>query len=391
MLKPIILLISIFLSLSLNAQEFERTKSNLPEISEVRAVLDNSKGWVLQDNGSWLSEKNKILHYSSEQNRLADPLQKLGRQNFDELELHEVLIGDEQYVVLVIKYVGGYFEFPALRQNFHKTQNAYYVVFPAKKLEEIISSVTTFNDPVAVNLDVFCSDDIIDFDPKLLSTQIAYNILRVAKMEEPSKFTMIFAAMPIILEGEKFFRFRYVTLFNKERIYQKYLLESNKSKHFERSYFEVPYQNFLDFFGSISVYQSSYNLQEPQNFNDFYNRGILRYERANYEGALSDFRSALKHKPDTDFWTLYAYMGSTQHQLKNYTAAIRSFEKAILLEPTYPQQKKAWIKNFYNRGLSYLMLCNKEEACTDFQKAKSLGLDDKEALKVIKKNCKGKF
>lgn len=391
MFRTIILLLSFLWGFASYAQEIARAQSNLPEISEVRATIDDANGWVLQDNGSWLSAKNRILLYNSEHNRYANAFQKLGIQNFETLELQEVLIGDEQYIVFVIKYIGGSFEFPALRQNFHQTKNARYVVFHASKLESIMKSAETFNEPVAVNLDVYCSDNIIDYDKKQLTTQIAYNILRVEKMEEPSKFTMILAVMPVIVNGEKLFRFRYINLFNQESIYQKYLLPANKDKHFERSYFEMPFQSFIDFFGAIQVHKSSFDIQNPKNFKDFYERGLLRYERKNYEGALDDFRAALKLKPETDFWLIYAIMGSTQHQLKNYKAAIRSFEKAIILEPQDAEEKLAWIRNYYNRGLSYLMLNNKEEACADFQHAFSLGLADEEALKVIKKSCKGKY
>ncbi len=391
MRKIFIILISFFFSFALYSQEIERFESNLPVISEIRALLSEASGWVLQDNGSWLSKKNKIMLYNAEQNLNADQLQELGIQNFDQLELREVLIGDEQYAVLTIKYTGGYFEFPALRQNFHKTENAHYIVFHADKIDEILSQSSTFNEASAVNLDLFCSEDIIDYDDKQLTTQIAYNILRVSKMKEPSKFTMIFAAMPVIVNGEKFFRFRYVNLFNQESIYQKYLLPENKTKHFEQSYFEVSYQTFIDFFSSIKVRKSNFNLLEPSSFDDFYKRGVLRYERGNYEGALIDFREALRQNPDTDFWNLYALMGSTQHQLQSYNSAIRSFEKAIILEPEDPQEKQSWIRNYYNLGLSHLMLKNKTEACSNFQQAKSLGIVDKKALKVIKKNCKGKL
>ncbi|MBN2237576.1 MAG: hypothetical protein JW729_08440 [Bacteroidales bacterium] len=391
MKNQILILLVMFLSYNSLAQEIERSKSNLPTISEVTAIMEYATGWVLQDNGRWLDEPNKILLYDSEQNRYADPLQKLGRQNFKQLELREVLIGDEQYIVLVIKYTGGSFEFPALRENFHKTNNARYVVFHAIKLQEILSAINQFNEPVAINLDVFCSDNIIDFDNKQLPTQIAFNILRVAKMEEPSKFTMIFAIMPVIVNGEKLFRFQYVNLFNQESIYQKYLLPANKSKHFERSYFEVPFQDFIDFFGSVTVKSPNFNLQEPSSFSDYFKRGLLRFERANYIGALTDFRAALKQNPDTDSWLLYAYLGSTQHQLENYNGAIRSFEKAILLEPSDETEHQAWIKNYYNRGLTNLMLGNKQEACNDFKQAKDLGLTDETALKLIKKQCKGKF
>lgn len=391
MRKSIILFLSLFISLAAIAQEIERTESNLPEISDALAVLDDATGWVLQDNGSWLSEKNKILLYSSEQNLNADPHQKLGRQNFRKLELREVLIGDEQYLVLIIEYTDGYFEFPELRQNYQKTENARYIVFKASKLSEIAEQKSTFNEPFAINLDVFCSDDIINFDKKLLTTQIAYNILRVAKMEETSKFTMILAVMPTIVNGVKLFRFRYIDLFNQASIYQKYLLPANKHRLFESSYFEVPYQTFIDFISAPNIQQTDFNLLNPSTFNDFYQRGVLRFERNNFERALSDFRAALKQKPDTDYWHLYALMGSTLHQLKNYNAAIRAFEKAILLKPKDEKQYQNWIRNYYNLGLSYLMLENKKEACTNFHLAKIGGLQDEEALKVIKKNCRGKF
>ncbi|MDA3906602.1 MAG: hypothetical protein PF484_11055 [Bacteroidales bacterium] len=391
MKKSIIFLFSIFFSIGIFAQVIIRTKSNLPEISDIIAVLDDATGWVLQDNGSWLSAKNKILHFSSEQNLNADEMLKLGRQNFQQLELREVLVGDEQYAILIFKYAGGFFEFPVLRQNFHSNENALYIVFPAKKLNKILSLANDYNEPLAVNLDVFCSGDIINYDAKLLSTQIAYNISRVDKMEEPSQFTMILAVMPTIVNGEKLFRFRYINVFNQESLYRKYLLPANKNKHFKSSYFEVPYQHFIDFFGALTVQKTNFNILEPINFNDFYKRGVLRYERENYEGALNDFRAALRQKPDTDFWPLYALMGSTHHQLKNYNSAIRSFEKAIILGPKDTDQKQTWIRNYYNLGLSHLMLNNKADACSNFQKAKSGGLADDEAIKVIRKNCKGKY
>jgi tetratricopeptide (TPR) repeat protein len=388
MQKKLLLLLLVVFGLNSSAQEIERSSSNLPIISDIKATLDNATGWVLQDDGNWLSASNKILLYNSERNRYADALQKLGRQNFDQLELREVLIGDEQYVVLIIRYKAGSFEFPALRQNFHKTENVRYVVFPAEKLEEIKKAANSFNQPTAINLEVYCSDNIIGYDKKQLITQIAFNILRVTKMKEPSKFTMILALMPVIVNGEKLFRFRYLTLFNQKSIYKQYLLPANKGRHFERNYFEVPYQTLVDFFGSIHTYQSDFDILNPKTFQDFYKRGLLRYTRNNFQGALEDLRSALKQKPDTDFWLIYALMGSTQHQLGNYSAAIRSFDKAILLKPSDKKQMKAWVKNYYNRGLSYLLLDKKEEACADFQEAKSRGISDEDALKVIKKNCK---
>jgi len=207
-------------------------------------------------------------------------------------------------------------------------------------------------------------------------------------MEEPSQFTMIIAIMPVIVNGEKLLRFRYIHLFNQQSIYQKYLLPANKGKLFERSYFELPHNRFTQFLEGLNVFTPDFNLEAPQNYADYLKRGKLRYKRANYSGALSDFREAIKLMPDTSDWLLYALMGSSLHETGNYNGAIRAFDKAIMLEPTDAEQHTMWVKNYYNRGLSKLRLKQKNEACTDFTQAQNLGLSDEEALKVIKKSCK---
>jgi tetratricopeptide (TPR) repeat protein len=88
---------------------------------------------------------------------------------------------------------------------------------------------------------------------------------------------------------------------------------------------------------------------------------------------------------------LYAYLGSAQHELENYPAAIRAFDKAVLFEPTDPTQRPAWVRVYYNRGVSKYKMEDKLNACKDMNKAKKLGLNDEDALDHIKKLCKGKL
>ncbi|NOR88298.1 MAG: hypothetical protein GQ527_11885, partial [Bacteroidales bacterium] len=111
----------------------------------------------------------------------------------------------------------------------------------------------------------------------------------------------------------------------------------------------------------------------------------------NYGGALGDFNQAIKLQPENRFMMLYGYLGSTQHELENYSAAIRAFDKAILFEPKDPSQRPAWVRVYYNRGVSKLLMEDRMNACKDMNKAKKLGLHDEEALKHIKKLCKGKY
>lgn len=386
-------LIFIFLlfHILLFGQSVQRNQSNLPILSEEKAAIENAVGWILQDNGLWTSATGKILLLNSESNRNPDPIEKLGKDNFDKITIKEVLIGDDQFVVLTIYYTGGYFEFPDLRQGFKKTKNAEYFVFNAKKLDEILPVNIKYNEPYAVNLEVFAYDNLVDFDKKELDTKISYNILRTIELESKSQFTAVLAVMPVITNGKKFFRFRLVKLLNKKSIYQKYLLTENKDKLFTNSYYEVPYKNFVDFIGSINVIVPDFNVIQPETFVDYYKRGVMRYDRANYSGALNDFNQAIQLQPENRFMMLYAYLGSTQHELENFPAAIRAYDKAILFEPSDPSQRPAWVRVYYNRGVTKYLMEDKEKACMDMNKAKKLGLTDEEALKHIKQTCRGKL
>ncbi|OYT17619.1 MAG: hypothetical protein B7C24_01535 [Bacteroidetes bacterium 4572_77] len=360
-------------------------------MSEDKAIIESAMGWVLQDNGRWRSEKSKILLFSSEMNRNPDPLQKYGRDNFTKIILKEVLIEDEQYVILIIFYDGGYFEFPNLRQGFHKQKNAKYFVFDSRKIQEVFPEELRYNEPYAVNLSLFTYDDLIDYDPKELETKISYNVLKTSKTKEKPQFTLMLNLLPVSVDGKKYYRFRFLKLINKRNIYRKYLLDENKDKLFTHSYYELPMKEFVDFFSSIDIIDPDFDIYNPESFSDFYKRGVMRFDRGHYDKALSDFQEALKIDPETRFMMLYAYLGSTQHELGNYPKAIRAFDKAISLEPSELLMRQAWVRVYYNRGVTKYFMENKEDACRDMNTSKTLGLKDQDALIKIKKKCKGKL
>ena len=166
-----IIILIVFSQLLLSGQSVQRSQSNLPILSETKGELKNALGWVLQDNGLWKFANGKILLGNSERNINPSPMDKLGASNFQELLLKEVLVGDEQFVVLIRYYTGGYYVFPDLKQGFKKTKNAEYYVFNAKKLDNILPLKANFNDPYAVNLEVFAYDNLVSFDKKELDTR----------------------------------------------------------------------------------------------------------------------------------------------------------------------------------------------------------------------------
>jgi hypothetical protein len=92
-----ILLFSIFFAASYNtfklkAQIIERKEVNLPEISQPITKLKKAIGWTLQDNGQWISCNNCIPNTNADINKTNDPENKLGKHNFTEMQLREVLI-----------------------------------------------------------------------------------------------------------------------------------------------------------------------------------------------------------------------------------------------------------------------------------------------------------
>ena len=75
--------------------------------------------------------------------------------------------------------------------------------------------------------------------------------------------------------------------------------------------------------------------------------------------------------------------GTLDFYLENYQEAIISITKA--LECT-DKDKTFYTNSYYYRGMSYILLGNKEKGCVDLEKSKSLG--KKEAQEAIYKFCK---
>ncbi len=91
--------------------------------------MENADGWALQDNGIWLKGNNYIPNSNADVNRTNDPENKLGRHNFKKLELREVIIGGEQYMVLIFYSKAGKFEFETLREGWNDFESVAYYVF----------------------------------------------------------------------------------------------------------------------------------------------------------------------------------------------------------------------------------------------------------------------
>ena len=96
----------------------------------------------------------------------------------------------------------------------------------------------------------------------------------------------------------------------------------------------------------------------------FYNRGIDKYDRGDYYGAIADYTKAIEINPR--FADAYYNRGNLKRDLEDYYGAIADYTKAIEINPRY-------VEAIENRGFAKSKLKDYEGACMDYRKALSLG------------------
>jgi len=109
MKKILLFLAGLFSSVILLGQPIERTVGNLPIISEVKSSLELATGYSFQDNGEWISAQNRIPYKVAAYNKSNKIYYKLGSDNFELLQIRDVMVRNELYVVFTIQYKTGLF------------------------------------------------------------------------------------------------------------------------------------------------------------------------------------------------------------------------------------------------------------------------------------------
>ena len=71
-------------------------------------------------------------------------------------------------------------------------------------------------------------------------------------------------------------------------------------------------------------------------------------------------------------------MANVKIESRDFKGAIADFGKAVEIEPKFAEA-------YYNRGLTYIFIKEKETGCLDLSKAGELGIQ--KAYAVIKKYC----
>lgn len=114
--------------------------------------------------------------------------------------------------------------------------------------------------------------------------------------------------------------------------------------------------------GALRDYDEAIKL-EPDNYEYFLNRGLIKERMKDYPGALADYKKVISLKPDYEKgWLSH---GNVMVKLNKLTEAIEDYTTAIVYYADYGLA-------FYNRALTWHRLGKINEACSDLKRAKEL-------------------
>jgi tetratricopeptide (TPR) repeat protein len=332
--------------------------------------------------------ENRILYKPAKFNKSRKTYYRLGKDNFELLEIRDVMIENESYVVFIIKYKTGWYEFPILMQTWHWQDGLNYFVFKASKLKEVMPNKTEWDIPYIVNMDALCSGILIDYDEKTLNSTIAYSIQKTLDLKTISPHNLLIAVWPVESKGQQLVRFRLIQVLNKEKFYVPYLEEKNRDRLFRSYYYETDYPSFRAFirYDEVNPMMASTDPKTPE---DYFKRGVFNYRAGNFSQAIADLTEAAKHCPFDRFFMTYAYRANAREQMGDYTGAMKDYDKAISLKPEEEQYYTAWLTTIFNRGVAKYNIRDVLGACQDWYTAADMGLKDKTMEANINANCKG--
>ncbi|MCX6287692.1 MAG: hypothetical protein NTY96_11310 [Bacteroidetes bacterium] len=372
-----------------NSDNLTRSMTDLPMISETRSLLELATGWTLQDNGEWLSKENCMPWKDPALNKSSKPSYKLGKENFINLEVRDVLVNNEMYAVFIMRFKTGWYEFPMLMEDWHKQTGVTYFVCKLSKFQAVIPEKMEFNKPYITNLEALCDNILINVDERYLNSTIAYNIHEILTLKTITPHNLLIAFLPFQAGGQTTARFRLIQVMNKEKFYMPYFDPNTRDKLFKGSYYECDFGSFR----SLINYSGGSYIQAftgvPKSSDEYYKRGLSDYASGNYIQAISNLTEASKYPPYSMFFLTYAYRANARQKVGDNAAAMMDFDKAISLKPAEQNYYSAWLTVIYNRGVAKFNNKDRDGACADWNTALQFGLKDVANDQAIKDHCRG--
>ncbi|MBU2553841.1 MAG: tetratricopeptide repeat protein [Bacteroidetes bacterium] len=351
---------------------------NFSTLSPVQSEMSDLKGWAKQDNGRWLSSRNRIPFTDDRTNKSPGAERKLGQDNIIVLQLRKVMIGNDQYNVLVKKYHDGEFEFPILRENWRSFKSLDFYVFKSSKLEEILPEDVPFNEEYAVNLNVYVRGTVRDYETKVEDDEIIKAIQSVDRGETVNDWNIVFAVFPIKNGEEEVVRFKLIKSFRKKYMASYYAAPQNWEKNFDMTFYETKFYHFKSFIRDaqefiLPVTDPNDPLANKDAYTNNFNWGVLKYQMGDYPTAIEYFDKALVENPNTQDFLIYSFRGNARSKMRLYGDAITDFDKALDFQPDDIMNYSNWVKNYFNRGVARYSLYDLPGACKDWNKALELG------------------
>ncbi|OFY50160.1 MAG: hypothetical protein A2W85_18105 [Bacteroidetes bacterium GWF2_41_31] len=351
---------------------------NFSSLSPVQSELNQLTGWSKQDNGRWLSAANRVPFTDERTNKGTGSERKLGQDNIIALQIRKVMIGNEQYNVLIKKYHDGDYEFPVLGEGWRGYKSLDFYVFKSKKLEDLLPVEIPFNKAYAVDLNLYTRGTVKNFEQKIEDDEIIKAIQSVERGETVNDWNLVFAVFPIKNGEEEVVRFKLIRSFRKKYLVSYYAAPENWVKNFDMTFYETKLFRFKSLIRDaqefvLPVTNPDNPLTENDAYTNNFNWGILKYQMGDFPAAIEFFDTALEENPDTPDFLIYSFRGNARSKMRLYDDAIDDFDKALDFQPDDVMDYSNWVKNYFNRGVAKYYMQDMAGACKDWNKALEFG------------------
>lgn len=133
--------ILIFLSCLYPLQLFsqDRVNKELPVITiDTNHLLTSATGWLLDEQGQWISRPNRIPVSVGLQNESLQDVSTyaIGNDNFKEIGLHDIIIEGKPYKIMIKKTTTGQWKYPAIKKDWENEETIIYWVFEQKNMNQ---------------------------------------------------------------------------------------------------------------------------------------------------------------------------------------------------------------------------------------------------------------
>lgn len=206
-------------------------KTNL-KFDKTIGVLNTAKGWSFNSGtGDWVDYTNLIHNdpsYKQFKGETFDYFKAHHEQNFINLEFKTLKFLDSTYYVFLITKMDGYYEYPAIREDWKPYKKIQAFILNSKEFDQLVN----LEDELTLLIKREVSERMdYDYKEENLLDRVQYN-LESEKLYSPEQ------TFPVKVSDEGMVRFYLPERFS---IYKKY--------YFDKAYFEISMEDYMKLLG----------------------------------------------------------------------------------------------------------------------------------------------